>query len=195
MLIVNQLILKLQWKNSIIYFTIITSLLIHLNTFGQDTNSKTTRIEEIKKWYAEVGKLNSKNCQTKTFVKYDSFSSESEKLPFDQKIIICQPSNTYQTITAELSGYEWGAKTHIYKKNEKIFFVFIEGSSEGFSYEKRFYCDKDEIIILQLEKEAEGGADFSAPNKEIKLTSDNLSIKEALSEDFSQINKMLSEGK
>jgi hypothetical protein len=127
------------------------------------------RIKEIKQIYAEFQKLGMKNCDIKKRVKLDGFDIDSEKSPFDQIVKTCRLNENYELITGEFSGYEFAYTISIYKNKGKIIFVFVEGGAEGWSFQKRYYCDKEENLILQLEREAYGGEEITEANREIKL--------------------------
>lgn len=149
------------------------------------------RINDIRAWYSQIQNLGLKNCRQKTRVKYDSFSVESEKIPFDQVASKCKLSDEFELIEGNFSGYEWSYTVHIYKKNQKVFFIFIEGGAEGWSYERRYYCDKDENVIRHLEREAEGGEEVRGPQKEMKIKNQN--IRDYLSNEFYEIELILRE--
>ena len=89
-------------------------------------------------------------------------------MPFDQTINLCRLNKIYLVRKAQYQGYEWSEDVFIYSKNDKIFFVFVKGSAEGYSYEKRFYCNSEEKIIKQLDQEAEYGKDDKKNNIENK---------------------------
>ena len=147
------------------------------------------RINDIRAWYSQIQNLGLKNCKQKTRVKYDSFSPETEKMPFDQVASRCKLSDEFELIEGNFSGYEWSYTVHIYKKNQKVFFIFIEGGAEGWSYERRYYCDKDENVIRHLEREAEGGEEVRGPQKEMKINNQN--IREYLKSDFDELELTL----
>jgi hypothetical protein len=149
------------------------------------------RINDIRAWYSQIQNLGLKNCKQKTRVKYDSFSPETEKMPFDQVASRCKLTDEFELIEGNLSGYEWSYTVHIYKKNQKVFFIFIEGGAEGWSYERRYYCDKDENVIRHLEREAEGGEEVRGPQKEMKIKNQN--IREYLKSDFDELELILRE--
>jgi hypothetical protein len=149
------------------------------------------RINDIRAWYSQIQNLGLKNCKQKTRVKYDSFSPETEKMPFDQVASRCKLTDEFELIEGNLSGYEWSYTVHIYKKNQKVFFIFIEGGAEGWSYERRYYCDKDENVIRHLEREAEGGEEVRGPQKEMKIKNQN--IRNYLKSDFDELELILRE--
>ncbi len=124
------------------------------------------RIQEIKQWYAEVNKLGMKNCAEKKRVRKEG--PPGQTIAFDQVLKTCKLNDVYELIRGEFSGYEWSYSINIYKKNGKIFFVLYEGSEAALAGESRYYCDKDENLIRQLDREAFDGAAFSGPGKETK---------------------------
>jgi len=65
-----------------------------------------------------------------------------------------------------------------------VFFVLIKGSSLGFVNERRYYCNQDEKIIQQLDRDGEG--ELSANNTE---NTENLyrNIKVVLADEFAEI--------
>jgi hypothetical protein len=153
--------------------------------------TKEERIQEIKLWYSEVQKIGMQNCETKKRVKYDSFDLESEKIPFDQVVKTCKLDDHYELIRGEFGGYEWGQQLSIYKKDGKIFFVLVEGASEGWSYTKRYYCDRDENLIQLLENEADGGEEVKGPGKPTQLNPAKPKIQDNITEYLSDVNFVL----
>jgi hypothetical protein len=69
-----------------------------------------------------------------------------------------------------------------------VFFILIKGSSEGYLYERRYYCNQDEKLIQQLDRDGEG--ELKANNTENK---ENLfkNIKVVLSDEFDEIERAL----
>ena len=149
------------------------------------------RINDIRKWYAEVSKKGTSSCKTKTKTSYDSFSPDSEPMPFEQNASACKFANQFELVEANLNGYEWGETIHIYKKDGKIFFVFVEGGAESWTYERRYYCDKDENVISHLEREGENGDQPSGPQTIMKLNTSTPSIRAYLSSEFKEIESIL----
>ena len=143
------------------------------------------RINDIRTWYSQIQNLGLKNCKQKTRVKYDSFSPETEKMPFDQVASRCKLTDEFELIEGNFSGYEWSNTVHIYKKNQKIFFIFIEGGAESWSFERRYYCDKDENVIRHLEREAQAGEEVRGTQKEMKINNQN--IRDYLKSDFDEL--------
>jgi hypothetical protein len=153
--------------------------------------TKEERIQEIKLWYSEVQKIGMKNCESKKRVKYDNPFSPDEKIPFDQVVKTCKLDDHYELIRGDFMGYEWSQQLTIYKKDGKIFFVLVEGASEGWSYVKRYYCDKDENLIQLLENEADGGEEVKGPGKETKLDPAKPKIQDNISSYLSDVNFVL----
>jgi len=153
--------------------------------------TKEERIQEIKLWYSEVQKIGMQNCETKKRVKYDSFDLDSEKIPFDQVVKTCKLDDHYELIRGEFGGYEWGQQLSIYKKDGEIFFVLVEGASEGWSYTKRYYCDRDENLIQLLENEAEGGEEVKGPGKATPLDPAKPKIQDNITEYLTDVNFVL----
>ena len=54
-------------------------------------------------------------------------------------------------------------------KNDKIFFVFISGGSDGGDYELRYYCNEDEKIIKELWRSADLGEELTGINERFVL--------------------------
>lgn len=155
------------------------------------TQTAEERINDIRKWYAEIINQGLSNCKTKTKTSYDSPMPDMEPFAFEQTASSCILSNDFQLIEAYLNGYEWGNKVHIYKKNGKIFFVFIEGGAESWTFEKRYYCDKDENVIRYLEREGENGDQPNGPQTTMKLNADNPNIRAYLNSEFKEIAGIL----
>ena len=154
--------------------------------------TKEERIQEIKLWYSDIQKIGMQNCETKKRVKYEGFDPESEKMPFDQIVKTCKLDASYELIRGDFSGYEWGYQLTIYKKEGKIFFVLVTGGGEGNSFEKRFYCDRNENLIELLENEAEGGEEVKGPGKSAKLDPAKHIIQDNIAEYLTDVNFVLS---
>jgi len=131
------------------------------------------RIADIKKWYAEIQKIGKKNCKVKSKMVQDGLTDEN-LYPFNNKVSRCQLNDEFQLIKGELLGYEWDQTVNIYLKNGAIFFVFIEGGSEGYVYERRYYCDKNENVIKYFEKEGESGTLGEQKAQKLNLKSPNI---------------------
>ena len=82
-------------------------------------------------------------------------------------------------------------KIPIYKRNGKIFFVFIEGGGEGWSFEKRYYCDEEENVIKHIEREAENGDAITGPQIEIEINKSNPNVRKYVEEDIREIESIL----
>lgn len=157
----------------------------------EKTQTIEERINDNRKWYAEIINLGRSNCKTKTKTSYDSPMPDMEPFAFEQTASSCNLSNDFQLIEAYLNGYEWGNNVHIYKKNGKIFFVFIEGGAESWTFEKRYYCDKDENVIRYLEREGENGDKPNGPQTTMKLNAVNPNIRAYLNSEFKEIAGIL----
>lgn len=154
--------------------------------------TKEERIQEIKLWYSEIQKIGMQNCETKKRVKYEGFDPESEQMPFDQIVKTCKLDATYELVRGDFSGYEWGYQLTIYKREGKIFFVLVTGGSEGYSFEKRYYCDRNENLIELLENEAEGGEEVKGPGKPTQLNPAKPRIQDNIAEYLADVNFVLS---
>jgi len=153
--------------------------------------TKEERIQEIKLWYSDIQKNGMKNCETKKRVKYEGFDPESEKMPFEQIVKTCKLDASYELVRGDFSGYEWGYDLSIYKKDGKIFFVLVAGGGEGYSFEKRFYCDRNENLIELLENEAEGGEEVKGPGEPAKLDPTKPRIQDNIAEYLTDVNFVL----
>lgn len=153
------------------------------------------RIQEIKLWYAAIEQQKKDSCTTKKRIIKEGFDSHSEQIPFEQEVEICTIGKQYEKIVGNFRGYEWGYQISIYKKEGKVFFVFITGGAESLSYEKRYYWDSEEQLIRFLNKEmSEYMEEESGPGKTVKLDPDKLSLKDHLEASFNDIAFVL-EGK
>jgi hypothetical protein len=150
-------------KKLISCFLLFSLLFLSNNLFSQSNELLASKIKNIKTWYAEMQTLNLNNCKTVTYIEYDGLSEY--KMPFDQTISLCEPNDTYTLLKGDFLGYEWYEKILIYMKNKKIFFVYVEGSMESFSFQSRYYCDSDEKIIQQMDLDAEGGQALDGQSK------------------------------
>jgi hypothetical protein len=151
------------------------------------------RITDIRNWYSEMVGMSKRNCRIKTRTAYEGFAMDSEKMPFEQKATVCTLSDEYELIEGELSGWEWGSTIHMYKKNGKIFFVFIEGGAESYTFERRYYCDKDENVIRFLERESDDGSQPTGPQMTKPLQQSATNIRDYIKEDLKEIEKILKE--
>ena len=167
-----------------INFIITVAILIgSFNANAQTSSTNKARIAEIKKWYGEIQTIGLKNCKTKKYVKPDGLTSE-KKYPFDQKIQVCQLNNLYQVTKCQFTDHERDDEVIIYRKNSKVFFVLIKGSSLGFVYESRYYCNQDEKLIQQLDRNGEGEL---APNNTENKENLYKNIKVVLANEFAEI--------
>ena len=156
-------------------------------------NTVNSRVEDIRKWYSEIQAIGMKNCTSKTYTVYETAGYDDNgkpvKYPHNQTIERCNLSSTYSLYDGSFSGDHWGQSVKVYLKNNKIFFVFITGGSEGYSYEKRYYCNDDEKIIKELLKH---DGDFveepSGVNLEVK-TNLNKDIRSVI--DFGRFSRLL----
>jgi hypothetical protein len=151
-----------------------------------------SRIQVIRDWYREVeDTYTDTTCKTKKRISFDSFDDETEQFSFTQRVKTCKIEPYFEVVKTSFSGYGYAYGVSIYKKKNKIFFVFINGSSEGWSYEKRFYVDENENIIRHLEKEAFDGEAFNEPNKEVNIDPKKQSIRNKIKEHLKQIDWVL----
>lgn len=170
------------------FFKFIITVLILIGSFNANAQTSSTnkaRIAEIKKWYGEIQTIGLKNCKTKTYIKSDE-NHNRERTSHDQKIQVCQLNNLYQVTKCQFAGYDWAEDVIIYRKNSKVFFVLITGGSERYFYERRYYCNQDEKIIQQLDREGEGELN---PNNIENNTDLNKNIKVVLSTIFDEIKR------
>lgn len=149
------------------------------------------RIADIRSWYEQAENLPKSNCSVKTKKTFDSLGPDSEPMEFQQKVSVCQISDDFELIEADFSGWESGSTAHIYKKEGKIFFVFVEGGAEGWRFERRYYCDQDENVIRFLEREADGGDEPNGPQITKKLNPAKPSIRDYISYEIDEIKKVL----
>jgi len=159
-------------KHKLICLSILMAILFFFKNilYGQGADLINLRVNEIEKWYSEIQSIGLINCQSKSFIEYQ-YSPYPDKKPFNQHVQSCKLKDAYIVKTGNFSGDHWGRHVSIYYKNEKIFFVIEEEGGEGQLYETRYYCDSEEKIIKQLDRQAEGGAELTGPPTENK---DNL---------------------
>jgi hypothetical protein len=153
--------------------------------------TKEERIREIKAWYTKIQQIGLKNCSTKKRTKNDSFSPESEAIPFEQEASICKLNNDFEVISGTFYGYESGSIVRIYRKNGTIFFVLIQAGGEGYTQETRLYCDADERIILHLQREADNGDAPSGEHHEVRIEPGKRSVRRFLREEIKEIQWVL----
>jgi len=149
------------------------------------TTSVTTRVNDIKKWYAEIQAIGLKNCTSKTYTVYEDFGGN--EIPYGQSIQRCNLNPTYTLLNGDFSGHEWAENVRVYLRNGKIFFVFITAGDDGGSAEIRYYCNEDEKIIKELRRSADLGEELTGPNSEVKANI-NQDIRTVI--DFKRFNRI-----
>jgi hypothetical protein len=146
------------------------------------------RVEQIRGWYGEIQKIGMNNCKTKRKTRYEKgFSSDSEEFSFEQIVKTCELKEDFELIKGEFSGYEWAQQVSVYKRKDKIFFIFVTGGAESWTYEYRYYFDSDENLIRHLVREADGGDEISGPNTEKKINAKKKYVKDCAKEYFDEI--------
>jgi hypothetical protein len=146
------------------------------------------RVEQIRGWYGEIQKIGMNNCKTKRKTRYErGFSSDSEEFSFEQIVKTCELKEDFELIKGEFSGYEWAQQVSVYKRKDKIFFIFVTGGAESWTYEYRYYFDSDENLIRHLVREADGGDEISGPNTEKKINAKKKYVKDCAKEYFDEI--------
>lgn len=146
------------------------------------------RVEQIRGWYGEIQKIGMNNCKTKRKTRYEKgFSSDSEEFSFEQIVKTCELNEDFELIKGEFSGYEWAQQVSVYKRKDKIFFIFVTGGAESWTYEYRYYFDSDENLIRHLVREADGGDEISGPNTEKKINAKKKYVKDCAKEYFDEI--------
>ena len=146
------------------------------------------RVEQIRGWYGEIQKIGMNNCKTKRKTRYErGFSSDSEEFSFEQIVKTCKLNEDFELIKGEFSGYEWAQQVSVYKRKDKIFFIFVTGGAESWTYEYRYYFDSDENLIRHLVREADGGDEISGPNTEKKINAKKKYVKDCAKEYFDEI--------
>jgi hypothetical protein len=146
------------------------------------------RVEQIRGWYGEIQKIGMNNCKTKRKTRYEKgFSSDSEEFSFEQIVKTCELNEDFELIKGEFSGYEWAQQVSIYKRKGKIFFIFVTGGAESWTYEYRYYFDSDENLIRHLVREADGGDEISGPNIEKKINAKKKYVKDCAKEYLDEI--------
>jgi hypothetical protein len=148
--------------------------------------TKEERIQEIKLWYAEVEKIGMQNCETKKRKRY--VDSDSGKIPLDQVVSICKVNEHYELIKGTFLEFTSGVEVSIYKKDGKIFFVRASGGGDSWSYEDRYYCDRNENLIELFESEVEGGHEVKGFGKPSKLDSKVSKIQDNIAGYLADVN-------
>jgi len=114
------------------------------------------------------------------------------EVPFEQSVSTCVLNDTYKLIRAEFSGYEWNDNISIYKRKDKIFFIFIESIGGSSYWEQRYYCDNDENVIKILKKEGDMSSELDEENEEISLDPLKMKIFEYVEDYMKDIDFVLS---
>lgn len=165
-----------------------------ISVFSQDN---AARIQTIKTMYSDIVELEKsidtvKQCKTGKKTNYEGFgNSDSEKYPFEQTAMKCTFTNGYSTLTGNFSGYEWGAKTIFYYKNDALFFVFSDQGAESCIFEYRIYYDTAGKVIKMLEKSNDCGGEVPTKNVEVKDAVEQKRILENIAKDRTEILEML----
>ncbi len=151
-----------------IQFTLLLSALLGFNVYSQKPEDVKSRVSEIKKWYTEIQSIGLINCKTFEYIEKDSYMADSDPMEFTQIVNTCRLNETFTIRQGKFSGYEWSQEINLYLRQGKIFFVFVTGSAEGYSYERRYYCDSNEILIQELLRESDGGQEIIGSNIDVK---------------------------
>lgn len=173
------------------YKFILCSTIVFLTVFNshkvnaQITDSQTVRINEIKKWYKEVQgfkltSFNIKKFEDKEPVIGIPDINDTSYRPVYITLKTYQLNNTYQLKILNTVKYEWDEDIYLYYRNKKIFFCLIKGNLEGNLYEARFYCNENEKIIYQLDKEGEYSFQEILSNNKVNTENLNMKIQEVL---------------
>ena len=151
--------------------------------------TKEERIQEIKLWYSEIQKIGMQNCETKKRKRY--VDSDSGKIPLDQVVNICKLNEHYELVRGTFVEYTSGVEVSIYKRDGKIFFVLASGGGDSWSYEERFYCDRNENLIELLESEVEGGHEVKGFGKPTKLDPEVSKIQDEIAGYLNDVNYVM----
>jgi hypothetical protein len=152
-----------------------------------------TRVAKIKEWYSSIqSMINLSKCENVQRIKYeqDGFNDYGIEMEFQQDVRICNVNNEFEVLNGSFRGYESSYQISIYKRYGKIFFVFINGGSEGYSFEERYYADNQEILIKHLIKEAYNGDRLPTQNTEVEVKDKQL-IKDKISDQLDDVNWVL----
>ena len=151
-------------------------------------------VQEVRRMYLEVQKLGLKNCTSRKktiHVRLDSADPSLTEQAFVQTVKVCRLDKAYEVISCKFSGWEWMEDVSVYKRNGKVFFMLTRGASEAMAYEHRYYCDGNEIVVRQLDKESERHDIGKAPSVKAKLPSGDRSIYRIGDDVFHRINEVL----
>lgn len=152
-----------------------------------------TRVAKIKEWYSSIqSMINLSKCESVQRIKYeqDGFNDYGREVQFNQDVRICNVNNEFEVLNGSFRGYGSGYQIFIYKRYGKIFFVFINGGSEGYSYEERYYADDKEKLIKHLIKEAYNGDRLPPQNTEVEVKNKQL-IEEKITAQLDDVNWVL----
>ena len=156
------------------------------------TASVTNRVNDIKNWYAEIQAIGMKNCTSKTYTAYEIAGYDENgkpvKYPHSQTIQRCNLNPTYTLFDGSFDGDHRAEFVKVYLRNGKIFFVFITEHTEGYSYEKRYYCNENQKIIKELRRNPNYEEGPEGTNSEIKT---NLAKDIRTVIDFGRFNRIL----
>lgn len=133
-------------KHSIIilFFLSITSC------FAQN---KETRIQEIKKMYAEIVELNNanavKDCKNGKIME-ETKDNNNQAYPMEQTATFCKVSEVYSTYSGQFSGHEWNFDLSVYLQNNKVFFISSSSNAESYADQYRLYYNTAGKVIKIL---------------------------------------------
>ncbi|MFM8433147.1 MAG: hypothetical protein ACKOA1_10160 [Bacteroidota bacterium] len=122
-----------------------------------DYSSGYDRIEQIKEWYKEAS--DNKNNPKKV-----NKRETEDGLLSGKKLTL---RNGFEILITKANGDESTETTEYYFKDEKVFFAYRSGRSEGYSYQYRYYFSDDGEVIKILEKNDNGTGAMSG-NREMQ---------------------------
>jgi len=157
------------------------------NSYAQTSQSVKSRVIEIKKWYNEVESKGYNDCKTLEYLEYQYDYAFDKKKPYVQILSHCKIENKYSVKKGEFTGHHYRIYITLYYRNNKIFFAFVEGGEESYSYENRFYCDANEKIILELHRDSDEYQPITSENKEVR---DNIGKKLHTIIDITSFNRL-----
>ena len=124
------------------------------------------RIIEIKEFYSKILKTTNKykNCKSSKKIISD------EKGEYENAVKICRLKDNFSYKQGKLKGWEWQENANFYYKNNKCFFVYINGSTSGSAYSYRVYYDRKGNVIRILLAENDFDDDNVGSNVEVHDT-------------------------
>jgi len=135
---------------------VLVSILLYCKQFSCVTYAQNneSRVLEIKKMYSEVKALETNikiiNCERNSINQKDKIGPPNEN--YNQTFENCHLPLEYSYLRSNRLAWEFGSETFVYKKNNKIFFIWSTYGTVCQSLEYRIYFNENQKPIKFLKK-------------------------------------------